>query len=134
MKTLKDHVKEIVGSNVEGYDREEVKNFISDIVRFGCQSGIISDLVYYSDTVAFFEEHKEEINDLLGELMGDFGVKSIGEILRDFDEDDPLCIEDHNRNYLAWFAFEQTVYNNEEEFIEAFSPEDNDVDEEDGDD
>lgn len=93
-------------SNLESFVKDWInnpENNPEDVLQYGCVSGCVSELIYYSDTLAFYEEYKEEINNLLNNIglnMSD---------LNGFDEEDPLCLETNNRNLLAWFGFEETL-------------------------
>ena len=87
----------------EGYDK-----CLDDLARNGCQSGMVSGLIYYKDTAAFYLRHKEEISALVSELIAGFGMP-IGEVFRDWDQSDPFANETSNQNLLAWFAFEETA-------------------------
>lgn len=69
------------------------------------EEGSVSELTYYSDTNAFYEKHKEEINMLLSEFLCDCDM-SITD-LRGWDKEDPLALEEKNQNTLAWFGFEE---------------------------
>lgn len=83
-----------------------------DILEHGCVSGIVSELIYCSDTVAFYKKYRNEINDLLSETMHSIGCFSMSEIFgKNWDDEDPLIIETHNQNLLAWFGFEETLRN-----------------------
>jgi hypothetical protein len=104
MKTLNKEVLEIIESNAEAYDDKQ--DFFNDLAQSGCISGMISELIYYSDTCAFYERHKSEINQLLSELINSSGM-SVDELFRDWDNEDPLALETQNQNILAWFAFEE---------------------------
>ena len=78
----------------------------------GCVSGIVSELIYYSDTLKFYKKYKDEINSLLSELMQSMGCYSLIDIFgKNFDEEDPLIIDTHNQNLMAWFGFEETLRN-----------------------
>ena len=46
--------------NWTSYDNK--KEIFTDVLNYGCQSGIVSDLIYYSDTVKFYNKYKDEIN------------------------------------------------------------------------
>lgn len=106
MKTLKQVAKQWLEEKIaDGYTKEQA---IDELMQHGCQSGMVPDLIYYDDTIKFFEAHKEEINKLLKEELWSTGL-SVGELFRDFDNDDPLCIDTHNQNLLAWFGFETSV-------------------------
>ena len=73
----------------------EVKSFFHDLLNYGCVSGLISSLIYYTDTHAFFDRHYDEIEELRFEYE-----QGTGESLR---------IESDLKNTLAWFAFEETA-------------------------
>lgn len=88
---------------------EEQKSYMIRIMIHGCQSGMVGHLISYHDTNNYYKEHKEEINELLYDLMADTGL-SIGELFGDkWDKEDPLALEQFNRNLLAWFGYEETV-------------------------
>ena len=73
-----------------------------DVMRGGCASGIVSDLIYYEDTTAFHDKFEDEIADLVEEM----GY-----------EDLPSCLLEMGlnvtqiKNALAWFGFETAIYN-----------------------
>ena len=79
-------------------------------MQYGCQSGIVSDLIYYHDTVRFYNKHADEINEILKDLLWGCGYNSPSELFGDkWDNDDPLALETFNKNLLAWFGFEETM-------------------------
>lgn len=121
--SLKENVKEIIERNVEGLDYEEVETWFEDLRMNGCQSGMVSDMIYYTDTVKFFDDHAEEINERLSYLLGEIGVKSPVELFNGWDNDDPLCLEDRNKNLLAWWAFEAVAEELEDEILEEVEEE-----------
>lgn len=82
--------------NSYGTTNEEVRQFLIDLFRFGCISGMIAGMVWYSDTESFFDRHYEEI-----------------EVIRLEYEDltgETLRIPSQLKNFLAWFAYEQTAF------------------------
>lgn len=92
---LKNNVIDIILENIEDY--EEPKEFLEDVMNYGCASGIVSELIYFNDTKDFFIKHMEEIfdiyNDIKDNLSPDFEV---------------------NANNLSWLAFEymtNIIYN-----------------------
>jgi hypothetical protein len=89
MTKLEKAVMEIVEA------QEDKESFVQDVLTHGCQSGIVSDLIYYHQTHKFFDDHKEDII----------------ELKREFDEmlGEPIHVEGDAKNWLAWFAFEETV-------------------------
>ena len=105
---LKDYVLDYI---IDDYkEDEEIKMFFRDIQVSGCSGGMISELIYYNDTLEFYEKYKKEINDLLYEMLDSTGL-SIEELFGDrWDNEDPLCQDQFNKNLLAWFGFEETAY------------------------
>ena len=77
---------------------------IKDVLQYGCINGTVSNMIYYSDTLKFYEDYKEEI----AHLLSSEGFKPSD--LKDFDNEDPFILEKHNKNLLAWFGYEQTLY------------------------
>lgn len=91
---------------------DDPKNIVDEILQYGCVSGIVGELCYYSDTTKYYEKHKEEINALLYEIMDECGIYNPKELFsRDpsWDEEDPLALYYYNQNLLAWFGFEETM-------------------------
>lgn len=78
-----------------------------DLAHGGCVSGIVSKLIYYTDTVKFYRKHQEEISALVTEMLRDTG-NSLHELFGEkWDVTDPLAQDTHNQNLLAWFGFEE---------------------------
>jgi len=92
------------------------QSLFNDISR-GCSSGMISELIYYSDTVKWYKKYKYEIASLLYETLDNTGL-SIKELFgKNYDFEDPLFLDKYNQNLLAWFSFEEVsfqiaIYNN----------------------
>ena len=96
----------------EWQDYSDKKNIFTDVLNYGCQSGIVGSLIYYSDTVAFYKRYKEEINEILYQTMNDCGVFSPDELFNEkWDKEDPLANDTCNQNLLAWFGFEEALRN-----------------------
>lgn len=105
MKTLQQEVQKIMKQHAKNYDNG-INGFIADLNEVGCENGLVGELLYYKDTIAFFKRHKQEINELLSELLIDVGG-SIEEFFgKKWDKSDPLALNTQNQNLLAWFAFE----------------------------
>ena len=97
--TLKHEAIEIIMDQVEGLNDNEIFSAVEEIVAQGCQSGVVSALITYSDTEAFFDRHANEIFELVEEAK-EKGIINLNEFI--------LC-----KNDLAWFAFEtiaQEIY------------------------
>ena len=110
---LERNVQQWVNEQAESYD-DGAKGVLTDLMRGGCSSGIVGHLIYYTDTLKFFQTHRREISALLSEIIQDSGMQpaelfpanrnSMG-----WDILDPLAQENQNRNLLAWFGFEETA-------------------------
>ena len=88
-----------------------INGVIEDLMHGGCASGYVGDLIYYSDTTAFYNKFKSEINDLLKEAVSNCG-SSPSDVFGDkWDIEDPLALDLTNQNLLAWFGFEETARN-----------------------
>ena len=91
---------------------DDKKNIFTDVLHYGCQSGMVGFLIWYSDTTAFYKKYKEEINELLYDVQASTGLYGMKDLFgKKWDEEDPLAIEDYNQNLLAWFGFEETLRN-----------------------
>ncbi len=83
-----------------------------DVLEHGCVSGMVSELIWYSQTTAFYKKYRNEINELLKDFMEGTGLYSMKDLFgKNWDDEDPLIIETHNQNLLAWFGFEETLRN-----------------------
>ena len=90
---LKHEVAEIIVNMLSvDADNEEVIGTVEDITTYGCVSGTVPALTYYSDTEAFFDRHADEIFELI-EDMSEEGVIDKKQI-------------ELSKNNLAWTAFE----------------------------
>lgn len=93
-------------------DYDQKVNIFTDVLCHGCQSGIVSELIYYSDTIRFYKQYRQEINELLYDTMNETGDHSPSSLFDDrWDKEDPLAQDTHNQNLLAWFGFEETLRN-----------------------
>ena len=94
---LKREVAEIIVDMLdENADNEEVMGTIENITTYGCVSGTVPALTYYSDTEAFFDRHSEEIFELI-EDMAEEGIIDKKQI-------------ELSKNNLAWTAFELVAW------------------------
>lgn len=101
---LEKRVRCIMNRYASEYD-SGVAGFMEDLMYGGCASGMVSELIYYRDTVRFFNSYKKEINALIRTLTEECGLK-LSE-LKGWDDSDPLVMDDYNKNLLAWLAFEE---------------------------
>ena len=75
---------------------EEIEVGFSNILDYGCATGIVGSLIYYKDTHTFFDTHYEQIEELRHEYKENTGTM--------------LQMNGDLKNTLAWFAFEETTY------------------------
>lgn len=92
MEDLRQAIQEILERQLEGYSREEAKDWIEDLKWEGCTSGMVTDLIYYSDTCKFFEVHQAALFALCEEYLFRPDVVELGitGVMND----------------IAWFGFE----------------------------
>ena len=90
---LRKEVAEIIVNMLsENATNEEVMGTVENITTYGCVSGTVPALTYYSQTEAFFDRHSEEIFELI-EDMAEEGIIDKKQI-------------ELSKNNLAWTAFE----------------------------
>lgn len=107
---LSKHVRCWINNQVED-DSYDAASVIREVTEHGCQSGIVGDLIYYSDTVKFYKKHRGDISALLAEILDSCGCGVSGLFGDSWDELDPLADDTQNQNLLAWFGFEETARN-----------------------
>jgi len=88
-----DSIQKVIAQEALNYT--DPKRFFSDLFRNGCVSGMVSCLIWYSDTHAFFAKHYDEIEILREDYETMFG--------------EPLKPKYDLMNWYAWFAFEETA-------------------------
>ena len=103
---LKREVAEIIVNMLSvDADNEEVMGTVENITTYGCVSGTVPALTYYSDTEAFFDRHSEEIFELI-EDMAEEGIIDKKQI-------------ELSKNNLAWTAFELIAWEIRDELENA---------------
>jgi hypothetical protein len=106
---LKKDVISILVKKAKDY-KNNYKSLLKDILYNGLQSGIVSELIYFSDTLKWYKKHQDEIGQLLQDQMESFGVYSPAELFgRKWEGFDPFAKNTSNQNLLAWFSFEETA-------------------------
>lgn len=99
-----------------GLNTKDLEKHLQDIINYGCASGTVSSLIYYSDTVRFFDNYRKEIIDMAEEFL------QYTDNL--YDDNDKLYFTFNNgerytegqkkftqeqKNILAWFAYEEII-------------------------
>ena len=97
--------KKVINVILDQGTSEDIEAFMKDVCTHGCASGVVSELIYYSDTIAFFKKYKKDILDLLE----DEGTSPND--LNGWDDEDHFAEDTHNQNLLAWYGFEAVTYN-----------------------
>ena len=107
-------------------DSEDLQTHLEDINNYGCESGQVNHLIYYKDTVAYYEEHESEIMEMLEQLgIEDVeswdGLEELSYLFPRLEtpderhenaeniamyEVDPMELNNQDKNYLAWAIFE----------------------------
>lgn len=75
-------------------DDDEIRAYINDVLNYGCSSGCVSSLIYYSDTDKFFHKYSDEVLEMLDDAKKEYGITF-----------------EINSNNLAWFGYEETLRN-----------------------
>lgn len=52
----------------QAQDSEDAQGILENVLTHGCQSGMVNHLIYYTETVAYYEKHKSEIMEMLEQL------------------------------------------------------------------
>lgn len=109
--TTSELTKDVIDFVLNEWDEyDDKKKIVTNVLEHGCRSGFVGHLVYYNQTTAYCEEHKEEINELLYNIMDDYGIYDLLQLFGDqWDREDPLALYQYNQNLLAWFGFEETI-------------------------
>lgn len=83
------------------------RDFLHDITQHGCSSGIISELIYTQDCVAFYATFESQIWDQIMEDMDTTG-QTLGQFLDAFSI--PITDESSLKVALSWFAVEKAAH------------------------
>jgi hypothetical protein len=82
---------------------------LKDLFHGGCQSGIVGNLIYYTDTCAFYAKHKQEIWDLVLIQAEQQGEQNPFAFLSALNGAKDIGSVDQFENLLAWYGFEETA-------------------------
>lgn len=89
-----DTIEKVVA--LEALQKENAITFFKELLNYGCHTGMVGSLIYYTDTHTFFDIHYHQIEELRSYFEDEMGgkIKIIGDL----------------KNTLAWFAFEEVAY------------------------
>ena len=86
---------------IKNYERSEI-----DFIANGNLINGVHGFIYYSETVAFYDKHQEEILALVEDLAEEFGV-SYGEMIKDLTRGCQTVTT--YKNALCWAAVEENA-------------------------
>ena len=91
-------------------EREEdgYTSFLEDVYKQGCSSGVVSELIYYTDTSKFHDEHEEEIWDRLYQTAEEYDW-SVLYFIDSLDGDSVRSLREL-KNLVVWWVIEQEAY------------------------
>lgn len=89
---------------------DDPKGYLDDVTQHGCQSGMVPGMVYYHDTVAFYDQHEELIWELLYAEHQAMGEGNILTYIAQLNGADNVGSGDQFKNLLAWWAYEHCAY------------------------
>lgn len=84
--------------NYDGTKKQQLKSYLEDLQKGGCQSGFISEFIYHNDCKDFYIQHIDELEGMRAELED-----SIGE---------PIQNKQNLPHYtfMCWLCFEEYCY------------------------
>lgn len=105
---LETFVQEWINNTAEEYTDTGVNGVLEDLFIGGCASGYVSILIYYKDTVKFYQKYDNEIWDILHEQSIEQGQSPL-EFIANLNGSKDVGNMEQFQNLLAWFAFEETA-------------------------
>ena len=99
--TIKYEVIEWVESRIEDYNN--IEDIFNDLFTGGCESGIVTNLIYYDDTLSFYNKHEHEIEIFIDEILEIEDVETlegIQELVRyfpDLEDEDTRIFDGQDR-------------------------------------
>ena len=99
--TIKYKVIEWVESRIEDYDN--IGDIFNDLFTGGCESGIVTNLIYYDDTLNFYNKYENEIKIFLDEYLEieDVetleGIQSLVRVFPDLDDEDTRIFDGQDK-------------------------------------
>ena len=99
--TIKCEVIEWIESRIEDYNN--IEDIFNDLFTGGCESGIVTELIYYEDTLNFYNKHKYEIEIFIDEILEIEDVETlegIQELVRyfpDLEDEDTRIFDGQDR-------------------------------------
>ena len=111
LTTTKNERETMTKETIRQWVEDRVKDediHLEDVIEHGCVSGCVSSLIYYSDTVKFYDKFEDEIWDMLEEDTNQFGNDNILQTISQFNGAKNVGGLDQFKNLLAWYSVEET--------------------------
>ena len=94
-------VKEILKNKTE--ENYTIADVVEDLCIGGCESGLINELISYTDTTAFYNTHEDDIEEIIDDMV-------YNEITsRDAIGGDFWTMQSY-KNRASWIAFEHVAF------------------------
>lgn len=92
--------------NYSGTKKEKIIARCNDILNAGCVSGVVSSMIYYSDTTKFYDDFYDEIYELIEELEKE-GMEILEALKNNLDIAQIVMNDEQAKNQIAWLAYEE---------------------------
>lgn len=89
-----------------GTTKERIISRCNDILYGGCVTGVVGSMVYYTDTVEFYNKYYDEIYELIEELE-DEGLEVIECLKTNLETYQIIMNDEQAKNQIAWLAYEE---------------------------
>lgn len=86
--------------------KERIVVRCNEIVEYGCVSGTVASMIYYSDTNKFFNTYYDEIMELIEDLEDD-GLEIIECLKRNLTTTQIIMNDEQAKNQIAWLVYEE---------------------------
>lgn len=124
---LRGAVAQSILDNSNSESDHDIHSFMSDVMMYGCISGCVSGMIYYTETTAFFDQFSEYLLDMLeeydmnehDELIFALRYAKDEEEIEELEEGLDISV-DCEKNKFAWMMYEMIIgdlYNEFEQLL-----------------
>ena len=89
-----------------GTTKERIIARCNDILYSGCVTGVVGSMVYYTDTIEFYNKYYDEIYELIEELEAK-GLEILECLKRNLETYQIIMNDEQAKNQIAWLAYEE---------------------------
>lgn len=94
----------------EGTIKERIIKRCNEIVEHGCVSGTVSSLIYYTDTISFYNNYYEEITEIVEELE-ESGMNIFECCLKNNLTTTQIIMNDEQaKTQISWLIYEEIAH------------------------